>query len=66
MTPPPFLPHYIHGKRVAKSDGETFISSIQPPARLLFEVEHASKDTLENAVNSSKEGQISWAKGNSS
>ena len=43
MTPPPFLPHYIHGQRVAKSDGETFISSNPATGEPLFEVEHATK-----------------------
>ena len=43
MTPPPFLPHYIHGQRVAKSDGETFISSNPATGEPIFEVEHATK-----------------------
>ena len=62
MTPPPFLPHYIHGQRVAKSDGETFISSNPATGESLFEVEHASQETLETAINSAKEGQKIWAK----
>ena len=62
MTPPPFLPHYIHGQRVAKSDGETFISSNPATGEPLFEVEHATKETLETAINSAKEGQKFWAK----
>ena len=61
MTEPTFLPHYIDGQRVAKSDGETFISANPATGEALFEVAHATGDELESAVDSAEKGQQIWA-----
>ena len=61
MTEPTFLPHYINGQRVAKSDGETFISANPATGEALFEVAHATGDELESAVDSAEKGQRIWA-----
>lgn len=60
MSEPTYLPHYIHGQRVSKSDGETFISSNPATGEALFEVGHATEAEREAAVDSAQRGQKVW------
>ena len=61
MSNPDHLPQYIHGKRVALSDGESFKSLNPATGEVLFDVGLADAETIRRTVESSKEGQKVWA-----
>lgn len=61
MTALPVQQPYIHGRHVDASSGTTFATTNPATGEVLAEVQAASRDDVDRAVESAAEGQRAWA-----